>query len=797
MSDQPIGGVTVEIKADTSDLEKGLAKAKVETKAFDTQANDAMKKVSDSAQDMGASAKTALGGVGVAAEGATSALGVLAATAAAVAVVMGVVGFAVVRHKEAMRLLENATLGAGRAANLTGRDLDEMATAAARAGGIGITQARAAVVSFTRAGLENRDVIQGLATASERYAAVTGTDVKGAVSDLTRIFSQHAGGVAALEEKIGDLTVAQIETIKAMERAGDSAGVEAEMFKALEKGAQGAATKVYSLGGMVQWFAGIVDGAFNRIGHMFDGPRPKTTAELQKEYDMHQGVDSPTARRDKALLDESKRLDVVRRFADAHRDLEKEQRAEYDLAIGLNRAYDQRKELLATISRLQANTTMDPELRRGAIAEANRRLSDLNRPRGGTGRDPVQEARDMVAALTLQTRAREAANAAESAGVVTARESNRLASDTATIMDTVASQRNNVAAALRRKNEAEDEAIRLAEVEKKVDEDRAKRNEDFGKALGDYVKRYRDVANEYVKHRVEVIEANAAFGRNMTANSEATIRTLEAQAQAMGMTALAADELTRYTQKYNAAVAANIALTPEFLASLHAQAHAEAIASQNVDGLTAAQRRNKQATEALADSYDYLRESAQGAFLDIIMGDAKAEDATRKLAKQLIRDFAQGSFFHNGPLGAMFGETKRAPRGTPDDPIYVAPGGPGALGGGAGGSGSGGDLQTQIISGVLTAFFPSLPHFHNGLQPDEFPAILQKGERVLSKSEVSLGTTAGGRDRGMNITIDLKGANGDRQIQAIVYQAVGAAMRAGRKALPAQQAKYELLGSTS
>lgn len=70
--------------------------------------------------------------------------------------------------------------------------------------------------------------------------------------------------------------------------------------------------------------------------------------------------------------------------------------------------------------------------------------------------------------------------------------------------------------------------------------------------------------------------------------------------------------------------------------------------------------------------------------------------------------------------------------------------------------GAGGNRQRYVSS----ALFAGAPHLHNGLQPDEFPAILQKGERVLSRAEVA----AGGGGPGSfvyapNLQIDARGAD--------------------------------------
>lgn len=45
---------------------------------------------------------------------------------------------------------------------------------------------------------------------------------------------------------------------------------------------------------------------------------------------------------------------------------------------------------------------------------------------------------------------------------------------------------------------------------------------------------------------------------------------------------------------------------------------------------------------------------------------------------------------------------------------------------------------------VPAALFSNAPRFHNGLAPDEFPAILQTGERVLSRKQVAQERSSGG-----------------------------------------------------
>jgi hypothetical protein len=84
-----------------------------------------------------------------------------------------------------------------------------------------------------------------------------------------------------------------------------------------------------------------------------------------------------------------------------------------------------------------------------------------------------------------------------------------------------------------------------------------------------------------------------------------------------------------------------------------------------------------------------------------------------------------------------------------------------------------GDLAPVRMVPALA--FAGAPRLHRGgwagLRPDEVPAILQRGERVLSRAEVAAGTGRGGAG-GVTITIDARGA------QAGVAEQIDAKLRA-------------------
>ncbi|WP_457650877.1 phage tail tape measure C-terminal domain-containing protein [Profundibacter sp.] len=93
--------------------------------------------------------------------------------------------------------------------------------------------------------------------------------------------------------------------------------------------------------------------------------------------------------------------------------------------------------------------------------------------------------------------------------------------------------------------------------------------------------------------------------------------------------------------------------------------------------------------------------------------------------------------------------------------------------------GSGG--QTRAVPALA---FAGAPRMHSGgwagLKPDEVPAILQKGERVLSRSEVAAGL---GQSAPVNINIQTRDAESFRQSRAQIAADIARAVSLGRRGM--------------
>lgn len=125
-----------------------------------------------------------------------------------------------------------------------------------------------------------------------------------------------------------------------------------------------------------------------------------------------------------------------------------------------------------------------------------------------------------------------------------------------------------------------------------------------------------------------------------------------------------------------------------------------------------------------------------------------------------------------------------------------------ALSGALGGLGGGGGLfagilhQGGIVGGpapmrmVPAMAFAAAPRMHEGgwagLRPDEVPAILQRGERVLSRREAAAyGAGAAGRDAPpvINLTIQTRDAESFRQSRTQVASDIARAVALGRRGM--------------
>jgi hypothetical protein len=166
----------------------------------------------------------------------------------------------------------------------------------------------------------------------------------------------------------------------------------------------------------------------------------------------------------------------------------------------------------------------------------------------------------------------------------------------------------------------------------------------------------------------------------------------------------------------------------------------------------------KQAEDAILDAFQGGTDGARAFFAYV----------AEQLARMAIRNFILAPI--SNWMSGLFG-------GGAD--VRVAHGG--MVAGVAGGT-------TRHVDPLI---FAGAPRYHSGgmvgLQPDEVPAILQRGERVLSRAEVA----RGGGDAGATMTINIAGANGDQHLIDLVQQGISAGLQAYDRALPGRISRIQ------
>ena len=227
-------------------------------------------------------------------------------------------------------------------------------------------------------------------------------------------------------------------------------------------------------------------------------------------------------------------------------------------------------------------------------------------------------------------------------------------------------------------------------------------------------------------------KAAASDLKNFEASLKATQKqtdALTAQAAAFGLSAGAAAEMAKQQELVDLAEQDHQKLTPALLASIDAQAKAYGDA-------TAALQKMKDA----ATAEQFLGQS----LFDAAKGATSLSDAFNKMADSIANAVEQALLLGTGPLAGIFGTASSGASGGLLGSLFS-----GLLGVGGGATNgavalgglyhSGGIVGETSVPGryVHPAYFDNAPRYHSGLMPDEFPAILQRGEQVIPRGAAS------------------------------------------------------------
>lgn len=133
-----------------------------------------------------------------------------------------------------IKAVEAAAAGLGRGFGGTAGDLEDIAQAAAEAGGLSVKAAREAEIAFLNTGKIGAEVIGGLVALTKDFAATTGQDFSAAADDLAKAFAEPGKGASDLNDKLRFLdgtTAGLIRTLVEQNRVTEAQGVLLDALK--------------------------------------------------------------------------------------------------------------------------------------------------------------------------------------------------------------------------------------------------------------------------------------------------------------------------------------------------------------------------------------------------------------------------------------------------------------------------------------------------------------------------------------------------------------------------------------
>ncbi|MGV6872557.1 tape measure protein [Pseudochelatococcus sp. B33] len=250
--------------------------------------------------------------------------------------------------------------------------------------------------------------------------------------------------------------------------------------------------------------------------------------------------------------------------------------------------------------------------------------------------------------------------------------------------------------------------------------------------------------DESVTEKNKALEEQKKAYADINTEAERYIERQSLEAAAVGKTELQARAMVHTFELLNEAKRAGIEITPEL------ERHYEQLGQKMAAADVGADELRKRFDE-LNDTARFFGGEAVDALSGLITGTTTAEQALQSLIQTLVRATLQAALLGEGPLASLFGGS----------------GGKGGLLGGFLGSvlgvktmHSGGVVGLHGRSGVApAALFAGAPRYHSGgvagLKPDEIPAILQRGEYVVSRANMMAAAMAGRGGAGRAPTVNV------------------------------------------
>jgi len=289
--------------------------------------------------------------------------------------------------------------------------------------------------------------------------------------------------------------------------------------------------------------------------------------------------------------------------------------------------------------------------------------------------------------------------------------------------------------------------------------------------MNEQLREYRDNQRDAARGGARQGRQEEAFVRSMAEQIEAA----ELELDMIGRTAAEVAELTARQELLNEARRRGLDLNAR-------SAETGETLSEQIDRQAEAIGRLTQAQEQANDRaqfFEGIQADLKDGILDAIVAGDDLAGTLENVARALARAALEAALFGSGPLAGLFSR-----------------GGSGFVSGIFGMFGGGASAKVMHTGGIVgsggssrmvsPAIFAGAQRFHNGgwpgLKAGEVPAILERGERVLSRAEVARGSGSTGGNTTVNVhnygnqqveKRERTGANGDKEIDVLIGRSFG------------------------
>jgi phage-related minor tail protein len=166
--------------------------------------------------------------------------------------------------------LEVGLFGAGRAAGATVADLNRIAEAGAAAGRVSVAAARDMETAFLRTGRIGKDNFADLIAVAKNYAVTVGSDVDAAVKTLTEAFADPVRGADQLNAQLGFLDDKTRAYIRRLAEQNDRTGAQRVLLEAMRGSLANAETATTALGRAWDAVKRSASDAYDALGRAID-----------------------------------------------------------------------------------------------------------------------------------------------------------------------------------------------------------------------------------------------------------------------------------------------------------------------------------------------------------------------------------------------------------------------------------------------------------------------------------------------------------------------------------------------